>query len=131
MTTTEKYFRALGWERVPSSMIYAGVPLYRPENQQQGPQGFYWVENFEETRKSNPAIYNPLPNITQSYPDFKKWVLEKMEGFKLSVDPQVWAMNWIAVHPWEKESTVGIGIKDNEILEAAVIAATTYWENKK
>jgi len=116
MTTTENYFTALGWE------------YWKDEK---NPNGL-WV-------KYEPSIedglhFEVLPNITQSFPDFKKWVLEKMEkdGYKLTVSAILSAVGWVPVNSNKIETieTHGcVGIKNNEILEAAVIAATSYLLN--
>ena len=59
MTTTEKYFKALGWKRrTNTENDYPSCPIMN----------------------SHGMYVSGYPNITQSYPDFKKWVLEKMEG---------------------------------------------------
>ena len=68
-----------------------------------------------------------LPNITQHYPDFKKWVLEKMEGEGYEPEIEEGKFYWVLGNNAEPAEE----IKDNEILRAAVIAATRYFEAKK
>ena len=64
MTTTEKYFRALGWEQKD----------FECEGPISGPSTEKWWVNPETGKQCY------LPHICKVYPDFKKHVLEKMEG---------------------------------------------------
>ena len=107
MTTTEKYFRALGWEEIKGG----------------------WRSLGSETELT--WSVTSLPNITQSYPDFKKWVLEKMagEGFYYEFDGLHGCVEW-RKEPFDEPVFEEL-IENKEILEAAVIAATRYWEEKK
>ena len=110
MNITEKYFRAIGWKPKPFSSVCPDA---------WGP------------KETSAADACSLPNITQSFPDFKKWVLEKMEGEKMHLllclpGSVVWGRDSIKDYTQEAEYIV-----DNEILEAAVVAATTYFEGKK
>ena len=106
MTTTENYFKALGWEKIKGG----------------------WRSPETETE----LIWSvtSLPNITQSYPDFKKWVLEKMEGEGWRYEIEDGTGYWMKYIEEECCGSLEHVIKDNEILEAAVIAATRYWEEK-
>ena len=120
MTTTENYFKALGWH------------LSRP-HQPNGSWDFHDGEKW--------ICISKLPNINQAFPDFKKWVLEKMEGegYKLEVDPVYDEVDWFSMklltrknnEEQSKSKLLVEPTKDNEILEAAVVAATRYWEGKK
>ena len=101
MTTTEKYFEALGWVKKTSAYSFV-----------------VWIHKD--------GIAETLPNITQSYPDFKKWVLEKMEG-------EGWRFFTIfnyATFADKDGNEIDAEIKNNEILEAAVEAATRYFSQK-
>ena len=65
-------------------------------------------------------------DLCQSYPDFKKWVLEKMPNCgSFSILANYWY--WWLVDGSDGKN-VFEEIKDNEILEAAVVAATRYWD---
>ena len=122
MTTTEKYFKA----RATSfrKIIFGGYEEYSE-----------WVEGVNAYLVDGEWVRNDRYDLTQSYPDFKKFVLEKMEreGFRMNIVHQnqtsrglVPICQWLGIHPDPIEE-----IKDNEILEAAVIAATEYWRQKK
>jgi len=110
MTTTEKYFTALGWVWLSPHTADERDGYYGWVD----PEGVEWP--------------NGLPNITQSYPDFKKWVLEKMEGegYEKKIDMAIWMWTPLNIDLKVLEQP----IHHNEILEAAVIAATIYFENK-
>jgi hypothetical protein len=100
MNITEKYFKALGLAE------------------------FYDAQwNFIG---ADGDLYNTFPNITQHYPDFKKWVLEKMEGDGYEFTLNGGMIGWIGDRSFSHIK----GVKDNEILLAAVIAATRYWKGK-
>ena len=116
---TEEYFRALGWKRkINTKDSYCTAPITNPEAGPDNDERLYW---------------SAYPNITQNYPDFKKWVLEKMEGEEAELRVIHGGVKWVV--PMDEftyseltfESTVHNG---NEILEAAVIAATRYWREK-
>lgn len=106
----EEYFKALGWLPV-THKNYPDTILY-------------WLSPSK-------IEFGSLPNILESFPDFKKWVLEVMEGegYVLTSSGNQWAY-WLylmdAEHPIFDEP-----IKDNNILHAAVIAATRYLEGKE
>jgi len=109
MNVTENYFKALGWE-LRVHKISGNDNWWTQEG--------VWVGRL-------------LPNITQSFPDFKKWVLEKMEGEGFTP-----SMNYC--FQWENDFHESRGlrfireiIKDNEITWAAVEAATKYFESIK
>ena len=109
MNITEKYFRAIGWRYVD----------------QIGNNPYGWFLGSYHHRSLE------LPNITESFSAFKKWVLEKMvlgdgRPMKYSIGIERgddW--NW-----WADHTTYSEPIKNNEILEAAVIAATRYFKGK-
>ncbi len=72
-----------------------------------------------------------LPNILEHYPDFKKWVLEVMEGegYGYSID---YCFQWgNEFSDNARLKFIREEIKSNNILHAAVIAATRYFEEKK
>ena len=114
----ENYFKALGWEYGPFTVEGSSLAGYR----------YDWKSTEGEGE-------NSLPNITEYYPDFKKWVLEKMDedGLKLSVSV-CGALFKTQLISWDNDigrcESESIEAKDNEILEAAVIAATRYFESK-
>jgi len=125
---TEAYFVARGWEWKK----YLKDPL----------DYWYWEFNgkavSEYSRHENYS-YSYLPNILESYPDFKQHVLEVMdfEEYRLLINELIvggvphtyldWSRKRLAgEYPFYKEI-----IKDNNILHAAVIAATRYFEEKK
>ena len=111
---TENYFRELGWKRrtntendYPSCLVMNS-------------QGMY---------------LNNYPDITESFSAFKKWVIEEMErlGYELTCgNGACWA------GPIEKPESFAFKsrhyieepIIDNEILSAAVIAATRFLESE-
>ena len=71
------------------------------------------------------------PDILNSYPDFKREVLEVMEeewGLSLFVS-SIW-VEWRGIDKAYNDIRIRTALKDNNILHAAVIAATRYWENK-
>ena len=107
MTLTEKYFRAIGWN------YFNRTPDW--------PRGYWSESEFFKPK------YKELPKITQSFPDFKLHVLEKMrgEGYWFTVNPStvVWQPKLSDVFYLESH-------KDNEILSAGVVAATRYFETK-
>ena len=111
MDVTEKYFRALGWVQCEGHDALMSLP--------------YW--EAPETLQGTLTL-EQLPNITQSYPDFKKFVLEKMEGDYFVLIVMSTFIEWKNMEV--ENSSYTKTIKDNEILEAAVIAATRYFENK-
>jgi len=71
-----------------------------------------------------------LPNILTSYPDFKEHVLEVMgeDGWVLEIENE-WVWWKLPDRPTMPQLTHEI--KSNNILHAAVIAATRYFEEKK
>ena len=106
----ERYFKARGWEFTDTIM-----PAY-------------W-------RLPNRGIipYGSEPNILESFPDFKEHVLEPMgeEGCiglieAMDCDPPRLFFVWDFGEGASNEE-----IKDNNILHAAVIAATRYFKNIK
>lgn len=113
----EAYFRARGWEQVMS--IHEGD--YLEENP-------YWKNPNGFERKD-------LPNILESYSAFKEHVLEVMEGegYGFSIEYE-WDDNNGSVRSWywinHKYGDFAKEIEDNNILHAAVIAATRFWESK-
>jgi len=112
MTTTENYFKALGWEFGSFAIKRAGSP----------------IACRYSIKSPDGEGHNSLPNITQSYPDFKKWVLEKMEEEGMAFHCSYGAFIWNKIG--SPMATPPVHIKNNEILEAAVKAATKYWEGK-
>lgn len=106
MTITENFFKARGWE--PSTG--------------NNPHWFVKSETEPET-----SCYKTLPNITQSFPDFKKFVLEPIhaEGHYF-----VFETREVHLH-FYPDPLLTVEIINNEILEAAVVAATRYFEDKK
>lgn len=128
----ERYFLALGWLRVKRHEFYAGVRLG------DAPCEYLWVEKYEEVRKPDPKYYADLPNILESFPAFKEFVLERMEGggysyYIADVMSEASGYEWGKELSWQNKghSEYNELIIDNEILKAAVIAATRYWEEKK
>ena len=106
MDMVERYFRALGWER---KCITLGGSM--------------------DWRSPNGVNYGAeLPNILEHFPSFKKWVLEEMEkrGYKLVVSTL-----WSSWYAGAENPVYETKIKDNEVLEAAIIAATNYLEGEK
>lgn len=125
----ESYFKALGAEWKPfmkeSELWHWGWILH---NEPEPIRGRTWSKPDCVAYSEN--VEHPFPNILDSFPDFKKWVLEVMgeEGYVLTSSGNQWAY-WLylmdAEHPIFDEP-----IKDNNILHAAVIAATRYLEGK-
>ena len=108
MTLTEKYFRAIGW--TPPAI-----------NRK------YW----SRTQAYEGGAVSELPDITQSFADFKLHVLEKMEGEGLRPVISLGVWGWW-YHPREiLKDQIEEPIKDNEILTAGVISATKYFKGKK
>ena len=106
MTPTEKYFRAIGCKPKPHA--------YNSWNDPAGKR----------------LCMSGLPDITQSFADFKLHVLEKMEGekFSLNLEDDGGNICWRNPLPFTE---IWQDVIDNEILEAAVVAATRYFEEKK
>ncbi len=115
MNNTEKYFRALGW--------FQGCATPDPES------AYVWVQ------PPNQIYGEELPNITESMSAFNKWVAERMEkyGYKyrIHVGQWIWGFSASLLFDEHDKGEFKEPIKDNEILEAAVIAATRYLEGKK
>jgi len=110
---TEAYFVARGWWKKTE-----GYNL-----------GWYGVDDYHGT---------PLPNILESYPAFKQHVLEVMgeEGFSYDIISNTTKLvkffMWYGQfegHPVLRDYIAEI--KDNNILHAAVIAATRYFNENK
>ena len=127
----ENYFKALGWEW-KKTRTNASFPI----TDGSGEGNFIgdewcWCLNGNkvgESRKVNPDVTprkSDLPNITESFSAFKKWVIEEMDrrGWKLTNSGRF--VQWM---PKKSQPVGGLyeEIKDNEILSAAVIAATEY-----
>jgi len=121
---TENYFKTQGWMRVPSYAFYAGIKI-----NDSGWDNF-WVPSELEVRSPDPKYYKELPDITQSFSDFKKFVLEPMEGedFYFEADLLHDSVQW-RIEPFDGPKYMEV-IENNEILEAGVIAATRYWKEK-
>ena len=138
MTTTEKYFKALGWVYQPiTTQPFTGrIEQSRDPSKIDKPyqrESMGWVKGSHALEK--------LPNITQSYPDFKKWVLEKMEGerdnrfeggLKLVVyfNQVAWMFSPLSFIHKEDIPNLWTNVENGETLEAAVEAACRYWEGK-
>ena len=102
----EAYFKARGWE-------FKSTPMH---------ESFYWEDADLNSHGDT------LPNILESFPDFKREVLEVMrkEGKELEVKR---CKNGFFMVFWDylcREKII-----NDEILKAAVIAATRYWESKE
>ena len=120
MTTTEKYFIALGAKKVDKSKVKFPSHLKMEDRHYNA----YILPDGTEIC----VDCSGWPNITQSYPDFKKWVLEKMpNGGEFSILAGDWF--WWLDNNSDPQAHKREFIKDNEILEAAVIAATSYLLN--
>lgn len=106
----EAYFKARGW--------------WEHESQYDG--SYWWDKNGNSTHI--PVLPDSLPNILEHYPDFKEHVLEVMlrDYYKLTVYGG--SVTWRGAWDYQKEIEE---IKDNNILHAAVIAATRYFEEKR
>ena len=106
MTLTENYFKAIGWTK----------DMVRHD--------WFWLNPDKQG-------YTELPDITQSFADFKLHVLEKMEGEGLRPVISLGVWGWW-YHPREiLKDQIEEPIKDNEILTAGVISATKYFKGKK
>ena len=122
MNITEKYFRAIGWE----------YHLYLDKCFQDEP----WFEQSPHNKIVwDECLYHEeLPNITQFFPDFKLHVWEKMRMkmyiWKPTIDPYAIVRQRLNEIEGCPEAVAQEEIKNNEILEAAVIAATRYFETK-
>jgi len=114
---TEAYFVARGWTTGPYKNI-----------------AYIW-------RDQNGEPHDELPNILNSYPNFKQHVLGVMgeAGYKFEVTARgdKETREWSSAE-WNKyEKFQGFvndnyeEIKDNNILHAATIRATRYFEEKK
>jgi len=128
----EDYFRAVGW--VIENELNDDPALDRMNHLL-----FQWIAPDGVRRKK-------LPNITQHYPDFKLWVLEDMEaeGFHphLTLDDTIVSdgmggetdgpaiLLWVWGHETKPTAQIEQEVEDNEILCAAVVAATRYFEQK-
>ena len=101
----ERYFKARGW----MSIVRVGGDICN------------WWDG-----KSVKGVYAP-PLILTDFPAFKEHVLEPMheEEFILYVFSSY--IEWTRKNP---SSNRRCKIVDNNILHAAVIAATRYWESK-
>ena len=114
MTITEKYFRSIGWEFRLNLDLKAMV----------------WMLPEAEACPQNRKPWKiKLPEITQSFADFKKWVLEKMEGDGFLLAKNAGGMTFF-VNPKNNKFFSELP-KNNEILSAGVVAATRYFEGKK
>ena len=86
--------------------------------------GWGW-QNFEPVN---------LPDITQSFADFKLHVLKKMEeeGYEFAIHNNITYLAYWQNSPGGiiGENVLKYPIKDNEILSAAVVAATRYFKTK-
>jgi hypothetical protein len=115
----EEYFKALGfkWGVLPKML--------------HGTEKDVWC--WMSKKEGYKTQFKELPNITQHYPDFKKWVLDKMEGEGMRFEIVGYVAQFYKGSAlfFDKDTVAYEEIKDNEILEAAVIAATRYWEGKK
>lgn len=94
------------------------------------------VEAYFKAYGVNPNFPHSLklPNILDHYPAFKEHVLEVMEGegygFRVNFAEIVWRENQGFMEDRNKETLSELFL-DNNILHAAVIAATRYFEEKK
>lgn len=103
----ENFFLARGWEAYTHPMV-----------------GFGYLKDKEGNK------YKQLPKILESFPDFKREVMDVMEdnGFYPIIKKKelgglyfVWDNRWMQSKPTLEELII-----DNNILHAAVIAATRY-----
>lgn len=92
----------------------------------------YFKARFNLKENEVIPIYSSY-SILESFPDFKREVLEVMEGegYFLILDKR--RALWIAKENYDVaiDEVFWNTIKDNEILRAAVIAATRYFKDKK
>lgn len=120
MTTTEKYFRALGFEWGLCPKLLHGTQK----------DEWCWMSKKEGYKTK----FEELPNITQHYPDFKRWVLLEMGRRNVKLHVTMKRVGWHYfgdnIPLMEKMRGFSSEIKDNEILEAACEAATHYLEGK-
>ena len=122
MTKTERYFQLL-WRKVKEADIQ------HPTHLEQGDK--HLNRYIDDEGREHCIDCSGFPNIIRNYPDFKKWVLEKMEakGMELMVGPQnldgIKSVSWIN---YEMQVITRKEIKDNEILEAAIDGAIKYLE---
>ena len=73
-----------------------------------------------------------LPKILESYSAFKEHVLEVMGGENFRLTMSFSEVSWITLKgPFLDRVSIGEKIKGNDILHAAVIAATRYFEGKR
>jgi len=127
MTTTENYFKAFGWEKQPI-VIQPFTGRIRVSSDPSDTDKPHQRESMGWVKGSH--VFEDLPHITQSFPDFKKWVLEKMEGEGYALTNSGRFVNWCSTKSQIKTDLYQ-EIKNNEILEAAVISATRYLEPEK
>ena len=108
---TEAYFVARGWERLVTKHKY-------------GCDSIQWISPGRN-------FFYFLPNILESFPDFKREVLEVMEEEEHSLEivgyKKGMGVRWKG---WEHMKVYSQLVKDLNFLHAAVIAATKYWEEK-
>lgn len=111
----EVYFKALGWKAYTHPMA-----------------GFGYLKDKEGNR------HKTLPNILESFPDFKEHVLGVMEGEGWEFIIEDGVFFWVRLLPESKcehnprhTEDISEETKDNNILHAAAIAATRYLEEKK
>ncbi len=105
----ERYFKARGWK--PKKLMGGLIPTGD------------WLDPDNN-------LYESLPNILIDFSAFKREVLEPMQGeeYCLEVDGLHGCVSWFD-DPFDGPRYDEV-IEDNEILRAAVIAATRYLENK-
>lgn len=113
MNLTERYFSALGWR-----------PFYH---------AVLGLSHFITPEQKRIEVPEELPNITQHYPDFKKFVVEEMEKrgitYFIKEHKFFWGKEWDVKDIYDEVANKPI--KNNEILEAAVEAACEYLEGEK
>ena len=136
---TEAYFLALGakWKRIPKSSLSRGD--YSKWGWFLGGRLISSASEVHcgEVKAKNADACVKFPSILESYPAFKEHVLEVMEG---EFWPQIkilasridksYQLFWVWTCIKNKEAFIQ-EIKSNNILHAAVISATRYWESKE
>lgn len=123
---TEAYFVARGRRKIKSHALSLGYRFMILEEE-------VWVEHDDLSKiREGDAYYNFLPSILESYSAFKEHVLERMENEEYTLQfvdyKKGMGVRWKG---WEHMKVYTEVIKDLEILRAAVIAATRYFEEKK
>ena len=118
---TEAYFKARGWTY--SLIIYAHNLAIGEDR----PSHLWCSPAIKGQTRSSRYKLKGLPNILESFSAFKEHVLEVMgeEGFTVAI--MFGDFMWVS----KKKDSLEEPIKDNDILTAAVLAATRYFESKE